>query len=331
MAGGNGSRRPSYGTPTLVDCAISWQRIETLNLGLDMRLLNNDLGFTFEWYERNTKDMIVGGESLPLTLGTTAPKGNYGHLRTRGREVALDYQHRFANGLGVNAMLSVSDATTMTVKGADHLIPWENRSLGENFSTGRRYGDIYGYVTDRLYQKDDFVYGEDGKIQTVNVIYRGTLRKTYQQTAEHPVYQVHYENSDKIIFAPGDVKFKDLDGDGYITPGTSTNGNPGDLTVIGNSTPRYEYSFRLGLDYKGFDFSVYFQGVGRRKIWVVVSWLFLVLMPRKVLCPRPLLPIIGVKTAPMPSIPVRGIWEAITRALACKCKASTCSTWLICV
>ncbi|MCI7310651.1 MAG: TonB-dependent receptor [Prevotella sp.] len=264
---GNGSRRPSYGTPTLVDNAISWQRIETLNLGLDMRFLNNELGFTFEWYERNTKDMIVGGESLPLTLGTKAPKGNYGHLRTRGWEVALDYQHRFANGLGVNAMLSVADATTMTVKGADHLIPWENRSLDESFSTGRRYGDIYGYVTDRLYQKDDFVYGEDGKIQTVNVIYRGTLRKTYQQTAEHPVYQVHYENSDKIIFAPGDVKFKDLDGDGYITPGTSTNGNPGDLTVIGNSTPRYEYSFRLGLDYKGFDFSVYFQGVGRRKIW----------------------------------------------------------------
>lgn len=59
----------------------------------------------------------------------------------------------------------------------------------------------------------------------------------------------------------------DLDGDGYITPGTGTNGNPGDQTVIGNSTPRYEYSFRLGADYKGIDFSIFFQGIGKRQIW----------------------------------------------------------------
>ena len=62
-------------------------------------------------------------------------------------------------------------------------------------------------------------------------------------------------------------KFVDLDGDGYITPGTGTNGNPGDQTVIGNSTPRYEYSFRLGADYKGIDFSIFFQGIGKRQIW----------------------------------------------------------------
>ena len=69
------------------------------------------------------------------------------------------------------------------------------------------------------------------------------------------------------MFAPGDVKFVDLDHDGYITPGAATNGDHGDLTVIGNSTPRYEYSFRLGLDYKGFDFSIFCQGIGKRKIW----------------------------------------------------------------
>ena len=69
------------------------------------------------------------------------------------------------------------------------------------------------------------------------------------------------------MFAPGDVKFVDLDHDGYITTGASTNGDHGDLTVIGNSRPRYEYSFRLGLDYKGFDFSIFCQGIAKRKIW----------------------------------------------------------------
>lgn len=265
--GSNNMKTTVYGTPTLIDKNISWQRIETLNFGIDLRFLKNELGATFEWYQRNTKDMIIPGESLPVTLGTEAPQGNYGNLRTRGWEIALDYNHRFANGLGINAMVSISDATTTITRGADYLTPWEDRSINNEYSTGRRYGDIYGLVTDRLFQKDNFVYDTDGKIQTVNIIYKGTIRKTNRQSDPHPVYQVHYENGDKLIFAPGDVKFKDLDGDGYITPGTSTNGDHGDLTVIGNSTPRYEYSFRIGADYKGFDLSIYCQGIGKRKIW----------------------------------------------------------------
>ena len=145
--------------------------------------------------------------------------------------------------------------------------PWENRLLSNAYSTGRRYGDIYGFVTDRLFQKDDFVYNAAGEIEKITVIYKGTARTTYRQSGKHPVYQVHYENSDKVIFAPGDVKFVDVDGDGYITPGDGTNGNPGDQVVIGNSTPRYEYGFRLGADWKGFDVSVFLQGIGKRKIW----------------------------------------------------------------
>lgn len=211
--------------------------------------------------------MIIPGESLPVTLGTTAPKGNYGSLRTKGWELSVDFQHRFANGLRVNAMASLSDATTMITRGADYLTNWEDRELSNQYSTGRRFGDIYGLVTDRLFQKEDFVYGADGKIVKTTVIYKGTARVTNKQTSPYPVYQVHYENGDKLIFAPGDVKFVDLDGDGYITPGSGTNGDPGDQKVIGNTTPRYEYSFRLGADYKGFDFSIFFQGIGKRKIW----------------------------------------------------------------
>ena len=97
--------------------------------------------------------MLVGGESLPVTLGTTAPVGNYGSLRTKGWELSADFNHRFSNGLGINAMASISDATTHITRGADYLTPWEDRKLGSEFSTGSRYGDIYGLVTDRLFQK----------------------------------------------------------------------------------------------------------------------------------------------------------------------------------
>ncbi|MDR0988222.1 MAG: TonB-dependent receptor, partial [Prevotellaceae bacterium] len=250
-----------------VDHSIGWQQIQTLDIGVDLRFLNNQLGVTFDWYQRDTKDMIIAGESLPVTLGAGAPSGNYGNLRTTGWELSLDFQHRFKNGLGVNAMFTLSDATTMITKGADWATPWENRSLGTTYSTGRRYGDIYGYVTDRLFQKEDFVYGEDGKIQTTNVIYNGTIRKTNVQNTPYPVYQVHYEDGNKLIFSPGDPKFVDINGDGYITPGSNTNGDPGDLVVIGNTTPRYEYGIRVGADWKGFDLSVFCQGIGKRKMW----------------------------------------------------------------
>ena len=264
---GNGNKTATFGTPSLVNNDISWQEIETLDFGVDLRFFKNELGFTFDWYRRDTKNMIIPGESLPVTLGASAPSGNYGSLRTKGWELSADFNHRFANGLGINVMASISDATTFITKGADYLTPWEDRSLGTTYSTGRRYGDIYGFVTDRLFQKGDFVYGEDGQIEKIVVIYNGTAHTTNRQSSAYPVYQVHYEDGNKLIFSPGDTKFVDLDGDGYITPGTNTNGNPGDLTVIGNTTPRYEYSFRLGADYKGFDFSIYFQGIGKRKIW----------------------------------------------------------------
>lgn len=264
---GSGNKMPLYGTPSLVDSDISWQEIETLDFGVDLRFFKNKFGVTFDWYRRDTKNMIIEGESLPVTLGATAPKGNYGSLRTKGWELSADFTHRFSNGLGINVMASISDATTYITKGADYLTPWEDRKLGTTYSTGRRYGDIYGFVTDRLFQKEDFVYGADGQIEKITVIYNGTAHTTNKQSSQYPVYQVHYEDNDKLIFAPGDVKFVDLDGDGYITPGTGTNGNPGDQTVIGNSTPRYEYSFRLGADYKGIDFSIFFQGIGKRQIW----------------------------------------------------------------
>ena len=211
--------------------------------------------------------MIIPGESLPVTLGTDAPDGNYGNLRTRGWELSIDFNHKFSNGLGINAMFSLSDATTFITKGADWQTPWEDRYLSNSYSTGRRYGDIYGYVTDRLFQKSDFVYGTDGQIVKTTLIYKGTAHTTNKQNSSYPIYQVEFEDGNKLIFAPGDVKFVDLNGDGYISSGSGTNGDPGDRKVIGNTTPRYEYSFRLGCDYKAFDFSIFLQGIGKRKIW----------------------------------------------------------------
>ncbi|MFC2475529.1 MAG: SusC/RagA family TonB-linked outer membrane protein, partial [Prevotella sp.] len=168
--GYDGKLATYFGTPSLVDASIGWQRIETLNLGFDLRFLKNELGVSFEWFNRKTKNMIIAGESLPVTLGTEAPKGNYGELQTRGWEISVDYHHRFSNGIGVNGTFQISDAKTKTVRGADYQTKWSARSIYNTFATGSTYGDIWGYVTDRLYQKEDFAYDGSGNIKKTTVI-----------------------------------------------------------------------------------------------------------------------------------------------------------------
>ncbi len=256
------------GTPNPISDGITWQEIQTINTGFDLRFFKNKLGLTFEWYQRDTKNMIIPGEALPATYGADAPQGNFGNLRTRGWEISADFSHQFGNGLRLTMNANISDAITDITKGADWNTPWENRLLSNNFATGRRYGDIYGFVTDRLYQKEDFVYDDKGNIQQTTIIWDGTAKRTNQLAGNNPVYQTYFEDGNQVmLIAPGDVKFVDVNGDGYITPGKNTFGDPGDQVVIGNSTPRYEYGLRLGADYKGFDASIFFQGIGKRKIW----------------------------------------------------------------
>ena len=256
------------GTPAPVSSDISWQNIEHINLGADLRFFNNKLGVTAEVFQRYTKDMIIPGDALPATYGASAPQGNYGDLRTRGWELNLDFNHQFGNGLRLSVDANIADAVTFITKGADYQTPWENRSVGSAFSTGRRYGDVYGFVTDRLYQKDDFVYDANGNFLQTNIVYNGTSKTTNQLVGNNPVYQTYFEDGNQtMLISPGDVKFMDLNGDGYIDAGKGTNGDSGDRVVIGNTTPRYQFGFRLGADFKGFDLSVFFQGVGARKIW----------------------------------------------------------------
>ena len=256
------------GTPNAISAGITWQDIESTNIGVDLRFLKNKLGLTAEWFQRATKNMIIAGDALPNTFGAGAPQGNFGDLRTRGWEVAVDFSHRFSNGIGINVNASISDALTDITKGADWNTPWENRKLGTTYATGKRFGDVYGYVSDRLYQESDFVYDANGNFEQVTIIHEGVAKRTNKLAGPNPVYQVYFEDGNQVLLvAPGDVKFVDVNGDGYINAGKGTFGDPGDQVVIGNSTPRYEYGIRLGSDYKQFDLSVFFQGVGKRDIW----------------------------------------------------------------
>ena len=154
-----------------------------------------------------------------------------------------------------------------------------NTNPAGNWYTGRKVGEIWGYRTDRLYQKEDFVYNgdqivqvwaKDGKYVADYVPGEASpvagAKQMNKLSDPNGIYQDYFE-SGNYHFGPGDPKFKDLNGDGNIHPGSNEIDNHGDREVIGNTTPRYEWGFRLGAEWHGFDASVFFQGVGSRKIW----------------------------------------------------------------
>lgn len=242
--------------PTLVSNSLTWERVRTFDVGLDLGFLNNSLNVGFDWYSRTTADMLGPGVDYPSTLGASAPYGNNGTLRTNGWEFNIGWNHSFGDA-SVYVTATLADARTKIVK-------WRNDSQTlyswvpgqSNFTEGTYYGDIYGFETERYFEQSDM--NSDG------------TPKQDQSALE----------SGSFHYGVGDIMFRDLDGDGKITFGDpdmkDENGNPvaigsvnnhGDLKVIGNTQPRYEYSFRMGGAWKGFDLDLFFQGVGKRNMW----------------------------------------------------------------
>ncbi|MBR5856520.1 MAG: TonB-dependent receptor [Bacteroidales bacterium] len=231
-----GSSRVLYtGLPANVSNNLFWEDIATLNIGADMRFFKNQYGITFEWFQRENRNMLSVGETLPEAFGTTAAMVNDGRLRTRGWEVTIDGAHTFSNGLNIYANINVSDYKSIITE-------WNSNSaylLTQNYK-GKTIGEIWGFETDRYFT-------------------------SAQDVADSPS-QVRLQTGN-FVYGPGDIKFKDQNGDNVIDAGSSTLDDHGDLIKIGNTTPRYQYSFRIGGNYKGFDLDIYFQGIGKRNLW----------------------------------------------------------------
>ncbi len=77
--------------------SLTWERIITTDVGIDLGFFDNSLNLGFDWYQRDTKDMLAPGATLPSVLGTSAPYVNAGSLRTRGWELSLGWNHSFGD------------------------------------------------------------------------------------------------------------------------------------------------------------------------------------------------------------------------------------------
>lgn len=247
----NGVNQLTVGTPGALPHGLTWETVGTLDLGFDARFFNNRLGLTFDWYEKTVSDIHSPGLTLPSTFGTGSPARNYGELTTEGWEIALDFKHSFDNGLNIFAGATLSDYLQKVTKYENTTAALPNPIFGRNWTyyEGMTIGEIWGYETDRLFTEADF--NADGSFA--------------DGIPEQNVFQ-----SNKpawFNWGPGDVKYKDINGDGVVDYGSNNRNDPGDMKIIGNSTPRYQYSFRVGGDWKGFDLSIFMQGVGKRDMW----------------------------------------------------------------
>ena len=231
----NGSR-PVYTTaPNLVNTMLTWETSQTLDFGIDAGFLNNRLNVTADWYQRHTKDRLGPAEALPAVIGATIPKKNNSELRTNGWEIAVTWRDQVNDDFSysVSAMLYDYYSTVTKYNNPTNILTTDYE--------GKRVGDLWGYTT-------------EGLIQT-------------QEEADK-IMQTGYQNQFHSVWNTGDVKYADLNKDGVVNNGKNTLEDHGDLSIIGNTTPRYQFSLTLGAEYKGFDFSMMWQGVGKRDLWI---------------------------------------------------------------
>lgn len=226
----NTVRQPYVTAGSLVSADVTWAKPSMLDFGIDAGALDDRFQITFDWYRRRTKDLYGPTEQYPGILGINPPQRNNASIETKGFDLTASWSDNIGK-LRYNARLIFSN-----YKGKVLNYPNPTGAI-TNWYNGMQMGEIWGYNTVGLFQTED---------------------------------DVNKAPSQSLISAnwyPGDVQYADLNGDGKVDFGNNTLANPGDQTVIGNITPRYNYGFTLSLDYKGFDFMMFIQGVGKREFW----------------------------------------------------------------
>lgn len=223
--------------PSLVSHDLSWEKIKTWNIGLDVGFFNNRLTGSFDYFIRNTNDMVGPSEKLPVILGTAVPSSNNTDLKTQGYEIEFMWRDALKFGLNYSIRTSLSDSRTKITK-------YSNPSgLIDNFYAGKKLGEIWGYTTVGIAQSNEQM---DQHL--------GSLTNGGQSQLGHD-------------WQAGDIMYKDINNDGKIDAGSRTLDNHGDLKVIGNSTPRYNLGIELAGDWKGIDFRMFWQGTLKRDIY----------------------------------------------------------------
>ena len=216
----------------LVSPNFTWERVNQWNAGLDLAFLTNKLTASFDAYQRSTIGMLTAGKPLPAILGTGVPRENVADLKTYGWEAIFTWRDNVGD-FSYNASFNIADAQSEITK-------FDNPT-GDlaNYYVGRKIGEIWGYKSNGLFQSE---------------------AEITQHVSQAKLYGGDWN--------PGDVKYENINGDQEISWGKNTLDDHGDLSIIGNNTPRFQYGLTVGAAWKGFDANVFLQGVGKRDLWI---------------------------------------------------------------
>ena len=235
---GEGSVLPKYSSLSApIASGMTWETAQQWDFGFDLTMLGNRLNLTVDGYIRDTKDMLTDGVDLPGVYGADLPDMNAADLRTKGYEITLNWRDRLTLGnkpFEYSVGLNLSDYKSVITKYDN-----ENKTFAKDYYEGMEIGEIWGYVTDGLFQTD-----EEAKAYAEKVVLSYVLKG---QTGG---------------WQAGDVKFVDLDGDGKVGIGSNNVDNPGDRKILGNSLPSFSYGISASAQWNGLDVSAFFQGTG---------------------------------------------------------------------
>lgn len=250
---------------TAANPELKWEAVVTQNIGLDLNFLNNRLSLSADLFSRRNKDMLLR-KSVPLTVGyiitdalhelgdvnlDTRPLANYGTLNNRGFEANISYRDQVGD-LSFELSANFTRAITTIDEIGDPLYAGSGRGLSNVTQTknGAPVSAFYGYITDGIYQEEDFIWVlEDGKRwRQVASVPDGANSVEGSDLNGNPV-SVNYVNP---TAAPGNFRYVDYDGDKNLSAK--------DMAQIGDPNPDFMYGFSANIEYKNFDFNMFFQG-----------------------------------------------------------------------
>lgn len=238
----------SYRPANIANTGIKWESQEQFNVGLDLGFFNDRLNLTVDWYKKESKDMLMQMQ-LPSYMGTSgnvssalaAPWGNYGHIRNTGLEVTLNTHPLVGNfqwdsdlqiSFNRNKLIALSGTSAAQIVGYGQ---WTDVVSVTN--VGESLYNFYGYVCDGVYEDLEDL-------------------QTSAKPAKYPANNVFNKNNTVWV---GDIKYKDLNGDGVI--------DESDRTNIGSPMPKFTFGWTNTFRYKNFDLSVFINGSVGNKVY----------------------------------------------------------------
>lgn len=232
-----GALQPGIAVNSMINKETTWETTSQFDIGCDL-VLDNGLSFTLDYFDKRTNDILMQ-TPIPLTMGNlSAPYVNAGKVSNKGFEALIAYRKNFENGLQLRTSLNLSHIVNKItdLNGASPIIS-DSKAQMEGYAINA----FYGYQMDGLYQISDFTWqnNSDPNIphEQREYVLKGGVVSVANYTAQ-----------------PGDIKYADLNGDGMVTMEE-------DRTIIGKQFPDLTYAWQLNLEWKNFDFSMFWQGV----------------------------------------------------------------------